>query len=140
MRRFALLALPLAVVVAVLAQPPATPKKYALLVGVNLYDHIGKLNYAVNDASRTADVLRERGFDVTLLADSAALKPTRDNILAALENLLGRYDADRKRVLGGKFQSGDTLLIGLAGHGIQFEREAYFCPTDGNPKPHLTGS
>ena len=50
-------------------------------------------------------------------------RPTLANIRARLQAAIHRS----KRI--------DTLLIGLAGHGLQFggDRDSYFCPADANP-------
>ncbi|MCE9533118.1 MAG: SUMF1/EgtB/PvdO family nonheme iron enzyme [Planctomycetes bacterium] len=101
----------------------AEGKKYALLVGVNEYDHgdLAKLDYAVNDAAKLADLLKKHEYDVSLLTDSTAGKPTKMNIEAALDEILGKY------------KKNDTLIIAFAGHGLQFGKDCYFCPTDAKP-------
>ncbi len=105
-------------------------KRYAVLVGVNDYQHpkLEALKYAVNDAAELAAVLEKAGYAVTLLTDDAGKKdpklaPTKANVEGAL-----------KAVAGG-CKKGDLLLVGLAGHGLQFEgdADAYFCPSDGRP-------
>jgi Caspase domain len=50
-----------------------TPKRYALLVGVNNYQHekLKKLDFAVNDAHDLADLLKQAGYHITLLSDRA---------------------------------------------------------------------
>ena len=129
------------------AQPPRTGKKYALLIGVNAYDSdkLPRLSYAVNDAARTAALLGKHGYEVILLTDDTgradrARRPTQANVEQALDDLLGRYDARAKRTLPGKFCAGDTVLIGFAGHGIQFGKEAYLCPRDAVPTVKEVGS
>jgi len=101
---------------------PGEGTRYALLAGVNDYDHgnLQKLNYAVNDVAELADVLKSAGYSVTLLTGTNASKAT---IEVALKDLVT------------KFARGDTLLVGLAGHGFQFEGDddSYFCPVDGRP-------
>jgi formylglycine-generating enzyme required for sulfatase activity len=112
------------------AQPMAAAKRYALLVGVNDYDHadLPKLRYAVNDATVLRDVLAQAGYEVVLLTAvegrrDPACHPTKTNIETQLRRLVG------------KFRKGDTLLLGLAGHGLQFEGndDSYFCPQDARP-------
>jgi hypothetical protein len=125
----------------------AAGKKYALLVGINAYDSdkLPRLEYAVRDAARTAAVLKKHGYDVTLLTDEAGRAdqsrlPTRDNIERALDGLLGRYDPERKRTDGGRFRRGDTLLVGFAGHGVQFGADAFLCPQDAIPTEKQAGT
>jgi formylglycine-generating enzyme required for sulfatase activity len=108
-------------------------KKYALLVGVREYDSVKfpKLAYTENDAEDLAGVLDKAGFSVRVLTSSRGAKrkddlPTVDNLRAAVKALLAR----RKRT--------DTILVALAGHGMQArvkeggtERdESFFCPSD----------
>jgi formylglycine-generating enzyme required for sulfatase activity len=106
-------------------------KKYALLVGVRNYDS-GKfrpLKYTENDAEGLARVLGKAGFSLHVLTTTRGEKrradaPTAANLRAAVEALLAR----KKR--------GDTVLVALAGHGIQRKvkgsgkEESYFCPSD----------
>jgi TPR repeat protein len=105
-------------------------KKRALLVGVKQYQHaaLDALKYTENDAVELAPVLRDAGFQVTLLCDSEGVKdvkrqPTRANI-----------DRELKAVLQGVGRD-HVVLVGLAGHGLQPDgaAESYFCPTDANP-------
>lgn len=112
----------------------AKGKKYALLIGVNAYSAagFGNLNYAENDAEEMAKVLRgkEAGFDSVVVLTTKRGKsrasdgPTTANISAAI-----------KRLLAGKSKK-DTLLIGLAGHGVQLKLkgttkdESFFCPAN----------
>ncbi len=122
MRRLPLVALALFLLAP--AAPAGEPVKYALLVGVNTYKHerLPPLAWAVNDATEMAQVLRGLGYQVTLLTDDTPTKPTKPNIDAAL-----------KKVLDG-CEKGDTVLIGLSGHGLQFgPKDSYFCPADARP-------
>jgi Caspase domain/Glucodextranase, domain B len=93
-----------------------TVKQYALVIGINNYRHLGKLNTAVNDAQEVARVLRDLyGFEVKLLTDAG-----RAEIVTALNEYQQRLD-ERTR-----------LLIYYAGHGI-FDKtgeKAYWLPVD----------
>src|SRR2546423_11105998 len=74
-RRLALAALPLvAMSLPVLfAQAPAG-KKYALLVGINVYNHanFAELSFAENDATELGVVLKQHGYAVTTLTGKDA--------------------------------------------------------------------
>lgn len=105
-----------------------TPKKYALLVGVNEYQHekLPNLQYAVNDVQEMHELLTKNGYAATILTDKAAdarNKPIKANI-----------EREIKAVLE-KSKKGDTVLLAFAGHGLQFEGQpdAYFCPSDARP-------
>src|SRR5260370_27547088 len=111
-----------------LSAAPETGKKYALLVGINEYDHakLPALKYAENDAADLAVVLRKAGYEVIVLIGAegkkdAARSPTKVNIEKSLAALLKKY------------QKGDTILLAFAGHGLQFDKECYFCPRDAKP-------
>ncbi|HEX3146584.1 MAG TPA: caspase family protein [Gemmataceae bacterium] len=105
-------------------------RRYAVLVGVNTYDHekLPALKYAVNDAAELGRLLEKAGYDVTVLSDDAGktdskLAPTKKNIEHVLKVVLERA------------KKGDLVVIAFAGHGVQFEgeKDAYFCPTDAKP-------
>ena len=58
---------------------------HALVIGINDYQNLPRLETAVNDASAVADVLRQKyGFKVELL-----LNPTRGKVIRALDKLRG---------------------------------------------------
>jgi S1-C subfamily serine protease len=115
----------------------AAGKKYAELVGVNDYklERLPALAYCENDVAALASILREAGYGVTLLCDSAGKKdgklvPSKANIDRALEAVLK------------KCERGDTILVAFAGHGLQFEKQkdAFFCPVDARPLASATDS
>ena len=103
------------------------PKKYAVLVAVGQYDHpdLRRLKYTGNDVAELAEVLADKvhGYAVTTLTDATETKPTKANVESAVRKVLDACKA------------GDTVVIGLAGHGVQFEAgdDAYFCPSDAKP-------
>jgi carboxyl-terminal processing protease len=112
-------------------------RKYAVLVGVQEYKHekLPALQYSENDVVELAKVLRKAGYFVTLLCDSvgkkdAALVPTKTNIERAVKETLRKCDR------------GDTVIVALAGHGVQFEtqKDAFFCPVDARPLATATDS
>jgi hypothetical protein len=115
--------------------PIDTRKKYALLVGINDYDHakLAALKYAENDVAELAVVLRKAGYEVIVLSGAEGKKdrahePTKENFDQSLAALLK------------KFQKGDTILLAFAGHGVQFDKECYFCPRDARPFKDKTES
>lgn len=120
MRSIALFALLLAVF-----PLSAQPKKHALLIGVNKYQHskLVPLQYAVNDATELKSLLQRADYKVVLLTNDTDVKPTRDAIDKSIRDLLRQA------------QKGDTVLMAFAGHGLQFEgdKDSYFCPIDARP-------
>src|SRR5579871_5112173 len=108
-----------------------TPIKYAVLVGVNEYDHprFRPLKFAENDVSELGQKLRTGGFRVIQLSQSvggkdARLKPNKANILRELDAVL---NAATKH---------DMVLVALSGHGLQpsGSKENFFCPADARPQ------
>ena len=102
-------------------------KRYALVVGINGYEHLGKLEYCRQDAEAVAKVLVERaGFGqkrVCLIADGQEKKanqPTYTNLLRRFKQFTSLP------------KKGDTLLIFFAGHGVTFGKEACLMPIDGS--------
>jgi hypothetical protein len=59
-----------------LSAAPEPGKKYALLVGINEYDHakLPALKYAENDAADLAVVLRKAGYEVIVLSGAEGKK------------------------------------------------------------------
>ncbi len=107
-------------------QPPA--QRFALLVGVNEYEHnkLKALRFAENDVTALSVVLKSAQYQVTLLTTkdpNADLKPTKANIEKHLASILQ------------KCRKGDTVVVAFSGHGLQFEGEpdAFFCPADAKP-------
>jgi tetratricopeptide (TPR) repeat protein len=133
-----------ALTLAVMTAPPAAAqdeaprgKRHALLVGVKTYDHdaLPDLKHTEHDVEELAKLLRGRGADfrVVLLTNtrgraSRAAMPTAANIRARLKTMLD------------KVTKHDTVLVALAGHGVQRlvvdsvskkeREEAFFCPAD----------
>lgn len=103
-----------------LSLPPGVmvAKQHALVIGINNYQNLSKLETAVNDAKDVARVLREEfGFEVKLLLDADA---TREKIMDALQG----YEKSLK--------AGDRLLIYYAGHGYKDTavNKAYWNPVN----------
>ena len=108
----------------------AQGKKYALLVGVRQYDQneLRSLPFSEADVTELGRVLKEAEYlpdnvvlmTQTLGAENSRYLPLAANIRKELRLLL----RNRGR--------GDTVLIALAGHGVQFKKNAdqYFCPMD----------
>jgi formylglycine-generating enzyme required for sulfatase activity len=105
-----------------LSQPGHPGKLYALVVGIDEYQHgdLGKLKHAENDAKVLASELQGLGYEVTLLTGDKATKATIEKQL---------------RTVASGAKKDDLVLVALSGHGMQFEGrdEAFFCPSDARP-------
>ena len=89
---------------------------YALVVGINEYEHLPKLETAVNDASAIHDLLaREYGFESRLL-----LNPSRYEVIRLLDELRAQL-TER-----------DNLLVYYSGHGVLDKQtgQGYWLPVD----------
>lgn len=107
--------------------------RYALSIGVETYDPgvFSNLKFAEDDAERLAGVLDRYGYEtitMTSAATSSRLKPTT-----------GRHIREQIDAVCKRCSLGDTLVISLSGHGVQFVddallpsgvKETYFCPED----------
>jgi formylglycine-generating enzyme required for sulfatase activity len=112
-------------------------KKYALLVGVRTYDHdsLPDLKQTENDVEEVGKVLARSGYRVTLLTTTRG--KTTSNALPTAKNI-------RKELKGilAKVTKHDTVLVALAGHGLQLrvkagggeKEEGFFCPADAKPQ------
>ena len=101
----------------------AEGKKYAVLVGVNDYVRLTNLRYTKNDIEALRNELYKIGFEqknVYCLISGAEEKnrPTKENIEIVIETVLKLAKA------------GDTVVVAMAGHGIEVAGEARFCPAD----------
>lgn len=94
-------------------------KYYALVIGNNDYQHLSKLQTAVNDARDVAQVLKiDYGFEIKLVLDAK-----RKDILSSLNTFRQKLNPK------------DHFLIYYAGHG-SFDKQAnkgYWLPVDAEP-------
>lgn len=87
---------------------------YALVVGVQNYDHLAPLKTPIADAEAVADVLQRRyGFETTLLRN-----PDYYTLTGELVRVLANRKAD------------DNVLIYFAGHGELDGKEGFWLPRD----------
>ncbi len=95
-----------------------TGRYFALVIGIDRYRKLPKLENAVNDAVAIGRILKDDyGFNIRTLLDKEA---TRDNIMLALNDL--------RRQLTEK----DSLLIYYSGHGEYYAQTetSYWLPVD----------
>lgn len=98
--------------------PVSSARYYALIIGIDRYQQLPKLENAANDAAMVDNVLREKyGFETRLLLNEEA---SRDAIMSALNDLRRQLTEE------------DNLLIYYSGHGeynAQTET-SYWLPVD----------
>lgn len=99
---------------------------WAVIVGINQYQHTSPLGYAVNDATSVAAALGRVGFDADHTAVLVDADATREKILAQLQSLRDRAGAD------------DRVLFFFAGHGLTVPGHrgdiGFLVPVDGVPR------
>jgi hypothetical protein len=81
---------------------PGYSTSYALIVGINTYDHWPHLEYAAQDAAAVAAFLKQKDFHVFILTNQEA---TKQNILRQLERIRQSVDVNSR------------VLFYFAGHG-----------------------
>ncbi len=115
------LALFVAIAALTLASLPAAaqPRRVALVVGVDTYAHLSKLEKAVNDARAVAQVLRDD------LAFSTVITG---------ENLDRRGMVRKFQELDTAIKLGDLVFFFFAGHGVALGHDNILLPAD-MPKP-----
>lgn len=95
---------------------PSLGKEWGIVVGINDYPNIKKLEGAVNDAKLLSNALRKRGVD---LPESRILLNER----ATAEQFKQTWETVLKRA-----KPGDGLIVSFAGHGGQ--EEEFAAPKD----------
>ncbi len=95
------------------ACPAEAARKLALVIGINNYKEVPKLEKAVGDAEAVGQALSGLGFQVT-----TALDMDRRNLNLALSKLYA------------SIEPGDTVLVHYSGHGVQIENDNYLLPAD----------
>ena len=93
--------------------PASAEKKLALVIGINNYLEIPKLEKAVGDAQAIGQTLSSLGYQVT-----TALDMDRRGLNLALSKLYASVEP------------GDTVLVHYSGHGVQIENDNYLLPAD----------
>lgn len=101
-------------------------KYYALVIGVQDYDNVEKLDTPVNDINAVADVLsKDYGFTVEKVVNADNI-----SIMEAINNLNQQLTED------------DNLLIFYAGHGVRLSNEklesGYWLPSNADAPPRDT--
>ena len=106
-----------AAVLVALSAPSSAQTRRALVIGVDDYRNVSKLQKAVGDAQAMKAALEKLGFEVDLLAN-----PDRSGFNAGVSTFTQ------------KLKSGDTALVHYSGHGVALDGENYLLPTDA-PRP-----
>ncbi|MEI6233891.1 MAG: SUMF1/EgtB/PvdO family nonheme iron enzyme [Planctomycetota bacterium] len=122
----------------------AEGEKHALLIGVKEYTdpELPQLQYAENDATELADVLKQQGYvagNIHLLTVSNAFDTRTDNLRPTAKNIRIWLNYINKNA-----RPNDSVLIAFAGHGIELKDPAtnkfrpFFCPLEASLKDEKT--
>ncbi len=107
--------------------------KYAITVGAEVYDTstFRNLDWSHEDANELAKSLESHGFQTTVMTCDSRSGKLRPSSPERIERVVSSVAAS--------CTDGDTLIVSLTGHGVQFSdedllptgvRETYFCPSD----------
>lgn len=125
----------LASLLVALGQLPATSsaqvaspqgKDWAIVIGINDYQNVRRLQYAINDATAVGNLLEQQGFAVTRLVSP------KDTTRQAIETVLGTELPKRLR-------SNDRVLVFFSGHGqddpnSEGTKMGYLLPIEASPQ------
>lgn len=92
---------------------PPNPRRKALVIGNNAYEHVARLDNAQTDALAMADALQAIGFNVMVGRDLSERR---------MKEMLRNF---RQTV-----QGGDEVVVYFAGHGVQLANTNYLLPVD----------
>ena len=103
-------------------------KNFAITIGINEYEFMRPLRYAVRDAKKMRDfLLEEAGFnEVFYYSDDSpnieniSTRPTRSNLLAFFEYV------SKQKLMG----EGDNFWFFFSGQGMREKEVDYICPSD----------
>ena len=115
-----LIRLILAALLAILPLTALAESRFALIIGNDAYDHVGRLANAGNDARLMEQALRGQGFEVQMLIDASL-----PQMLEAVEDM-----ATRAPEL-------DAAAFYFAGHGLQKDGENFLVPVEARLRSEL---
>ena len=95
------------------AGPAAAETRRALVIGIDDYRNVSKLQKAVGDARAMKAALERLGFEVDILAN-----PDRRAFNVGISAFTQ------------KLKAGDTALVHYSGHGLAVDGENYLLPAD----------
>lgn len=95
-------------------------RSWAVIIGIDDYQHIGKLKFAVSDAKAVKRLLQDKyGFAADNIVDLYNAQATREKILSVLGDELPHKIGER-----------DRLMVYFAGHGETYLNNGYLIPVD----------
>jgi uncharacterized caspase-like protein/uncharacterized protein YoxC len=111
-------------------------QNYAIVIGINQYDNLGRLKYAKSDAQAMQRWFCESGFEEVyyFAEDAPPISAPTGNLFLA-EPSLGKIKNFLDRRFGSAFlQPSDNLWFFFAGHGKRHGEQDYLMLADSNPR------
>jgi formylglycine-generating enzyme required for sulfatase activity len=111
-------------------------QKWALLIGVDDYAYVNKLESCGQDMRALRERLLASGFperQVYLLhdkADANKYRPFKASIEAQLDLLLGKVDDKGQAISPGLVDNDDLVVVAFSGHGVLLDGASYLCPVE----------
>jgi hypothetical protein len=118
-----------AAVAAAMAEPAKRPpRQYAIVVGIDQYEHpeVTPLRFAVADAHGMAQTLRALGYDEVF--ELTGNKPTADDY-PNRTNIIFRLEWLQKRL-----RPEDSLIFFFSGHGIETDGKTFLLTRESDPR------
>jgi formylglycine-generating enzyme required for sulfatase activity/uncharacterized caspase-like protein len=111
-------------------------QNWAIVVGINEYDNLRRLNYAERDAESVRDFFGELGFEqVYFFAENAPVISASSGAPFLAEPTFGRLSNFLDRRFEQAFLSPrDNLWFFFAGHGNRAQSQDYLMLKDSNPR------
>jgi formylglycine-generating enzyme required for sulfatase activity/uncharacterized caspase-like protein len=110
-------------------------QNWAIVVGINQYDNLRRLNYADRDAESVRDFFRQLGFEeIYFFAKHAPEIVASNGVTISAEPTTNRLrNFLRRRLESRPLAAGDTLWFFFAGHGKRQGERDYLMPIDADP-------
>lgn len=110
-------------------------QNWAIVVGIDEYDNLRRLNYAERDAESVRDFFGELGFEeIYFFAKGAPPIPGSNGTAIPADPTTSRlWNFLRRRLQRRPLEAGDTLWFFFAGHGKRRGERDYLMPIDGDP-------
>ncbi len=110
-------------------------QNWAIVVGINQYDNLRRLNYADRDAESVRDFFRQLDFEeIYFFAKHAPEIVASNGVTISAEPTTNRLrNFLRRRLESRPLAAGDTLWFFFAGHGKRQGERDYLMPIDADP-------
>ena len=108
--------------------------KLALIIGINYIGKNGELNGCINDTKKIIEFLKTRcGYDdsnIILLTDETEVKPTKNNILNAIDTFVNRANNNNLKELWFSYSGHGSYTWNYGGDAEQDNKDEALVPLD----------